>query len=115
MVVQFGTTLDHAGSQSALPVFRQSRVSEKKRFWRARLHANGCILSAAERPKSQFQPREETMFSHGSRILAVVAAVALFAGVQSIRAADFAGSSQGLAKSPSGHALPHPYATFTSP
>src|ERR1700719_2575815 len=40
-------------------VFRQSRVSEKKRFWRARLYANGSILSAAERPKSQFRRREE--------------------------------------------------------
>ena len=34
----------HARRQSALAVFRQSRVSEKKRFWSARLTANGCIL-----------------------------------------------------------------------
>ncbi len=55
------------------------------------------------------------MFSHGSRILAVVAAVALFAGVQSIRAADFAGSVQGVVKSASGEALPGAYVKLINP
>src|SRR5260370_24234387 len=115
MAVQFGTCSDHARSQSALPVFRQSRVAEKKCFGGAGWHGNGFIVSAGERPKSQFQPREETMFSDGSRILAVVAAVALFAGVQSIRAADFAGSVQGVVKSASGEALPGAYVKLINP
>ena len=49
------------------------------------------------------------MLSHRSRILAVIAAVLLFASVHSIRAADFAGSVQGVVKSASGQALPGAY------
>jgi hypothetical protein len=49
------------------------------------------------------------MFSHGSRILAVAATVVLFAGVHSLRAADFAGSVSGVVKSESGQALPGAY------
>src|ERR1700692_3067551 len=86
------------------------------RFWRALSHANGCILPVAERPKSQFQPREEeTMLSHRSRILAVIAAVVLFAGVHSGRAADFAGSVQGVVKSATGEALPGAYVKLFNP
>src|SRR5215467_13731136 len=88
--------------------FRQFRVAEKKCFRRARLCANRCMLSVAERPKSQFR-REETMFSYWSRILAGIAAVGLFTSVHSIRAADFAGSVQGVVKSASGQALPGAY------
>ncbi len=49
------------------------------------------------------------MLSHGSRILAASAAAVLFVGVHSIRAADFAGSVQGVVKSASGQALPGAY------
>jgi len=49
------------------------------------------------------------MLSQRSRILPVVAAVALFAGVHSVRAADFAGSVQGVVKSASGEALAGAY------
>src|SRR5271167_2860043 len=55
------------------------------------------------------------MLSHGSRILAVTTAVGLFAGVQSIRAADFAGSVQGVVKSASGQALPGAYVKLINP
>src|ERR1700710_3049670 len=49
------------------------------------------------------------MFSHGSRSLAVVAAVGLFGSVHPMQAADFAGSVQGVVKSASGQALPGAY------
>lgn len=49
------------------------------------------------------------MFSHGSRILAIGAAVAVLAGVQSVRAEDFAGRVQGVVKNASGQALPGAY------
>ena len=49
------------------------------------------------------------MLSQRSRILPVVAAVALFAGVHAVRAADFAGSVQGVVKSASGEALAGAY------
>ncbi len=49
------------------------------------------------------------MLSHRSRILTATVAVLLFAGVHSIRAADFAGSVQGVVKSASGQALPGAY------
>jgi len=49
------------------------------------------------------------MLSHGSRVLAVIAAVGLFASVHSIRAAEFAGSVQGVVKNASGEALPGAY------
>jgi virginiamycin B lyase len=55
------------------------------------------------------------MFSHGSRILAVSAAVMLFASVHSVRAADFAGSVQGVVKSASGQALPGAYVKLINP
>src|SRR3984893_16318151 len=55
------------------------------------------------------------MSSHRSRILAVVAAVALFASVHSVRAADFAGSVQGVVKSASGEALPGAYVKLINP
>lgn len=49
------------------------------------------------------------MLSHTSRILAVVAPVLLIASVHSSRAADFAGSVQGVVKNASGQALPGAY------
>jgi virginiamycin B lyase len=49
------------------------------------------------------------MFEHRSRVLAVVAAVVLFGSVHAIRAADFAGSVQGVVKNASGQALPGAY------
>src|SRR5215468_5383662 len=56
--------------------------------------------------KSSIPAREEkAMFSHGSRILAVIATAVLIVGVHSVRAADFAGSVQGAVKSASGQAL----------
>src|SRR5215470_7297229 len=55
------------------------------------------------------------MFSHGSRILAVTAAGVLLVGVHSIRAADFAGSVQGVVKSASGQALPGSYVKLINP
>jgi virginiamycin B lyase len=55
------------------------------------------------------------MLSHGSRILAVVAAAVLFVSVHSIRAADFAGSVQGVVKSASGEALPGAYVKLFNP
>ena len=54
------------------------------------------------------------MFSHRSRILSVVVPVVLFAGVHAIRAADFAGSVQGVVKSASGDALPGAYVKLTN-
>src|SRR5436853_347632 len=55
------------------------------------------------------------MLSHGSRILAVVAAVGLFASVQSSRAAEFAGSVEGVVKSASGQALAGAYVKLINP
>ena len=55
------------------------------------------------------------MSSHGSRILAVTAAGMLFAGVHSVRAAEFDGSVQGVVKSASGQALPGAYVKLTNP
>src|ERR1700681_1166065 len=55
------------------------------------------------------------MLSHGSRTVAVIAAVALFAGVHSIQGADFAGSVQGVVKSASGEALPGAYVKLINP
>jgi virginiamycin B lyase len=55
------------------------------------------------------------MFSHRSRILAAVAAVALFASVHPVRAADFAGSVEGVVKSASGEALPGAYVKLINP
>jgi virginiamycin B lyase len=55
------------------------------------------------------------MFSHGSRILAVIAPVMLLVSVPSSRAADFAGSVQGVVKSASGQALPGAYVKLINP
>jgi len=55
------------------------------------------------------------MSSHGSRILAVIAAVAPLVGVQSVQAQDFAGSVQGTVKSASGQALPGAYVKLFNP
>src|SRR5271169_7043605 len=55
------------------------------------------------------------MFSQGRQILAVIAAVAPFAGVHSIEAADFAGSVEGVVKSASGQALPGAYVKLINP
>src|SRR5215468_2078982 len=55
------------------------------------------------------------MCSHRSRILAGVAAAALFVSVHSIRAADFAGSVQGVVKSASGQALSGAYVKLINP
>ncbi len=66
--------------------------------------------------KESIPAREENaMSSHGSRILAVTAAGMLFAGVHSIRAAEFDGSVQGVVKSASGQALPGAYVKLTNP
>src|SRR5262249_20808334 len=68
-------------------------------------------------PQSQFsgQGRRKTMFSHRSRILVVTAGAALIVSVHSIRAADFAGSVQGVVKSASGQALPGAYVKLINP
>ena len=55
------------------------------------------------------------MLRHGSRILAVVAAVVPFVGVHATRAADFAGSVQGVVKTASGEALPGAYVKLINP
>ena len=55
------------------------------------------------------------MFSHGSRILAAIVAAMLFVGVHSVRAADFAGSVEGVVKSASGQALPGAYVKLINP
>ena len=55
------------------------------------------------------------MFSHGSRILAVIAPVVLLVSVHASRAADFAGSVQGVVKSASGQALPGAYVKLINP
>jgi len=55
------------------------------------------------------------MLNHWNRILAASAAAVLFAGVHSVRAADFAGSVQGVVKSASGQALPGAYVKLTNP
>ncbi len=76
----------------------------------------GCILRA---PKDQrvdsARGGEQRCLATGSRILAVTTAVGLFAGVQSIRAADFAGSVQGVVKNASGQALPGAYVKLINP
>ncbi len=55
------------------------------------------------------------MLSHRSRILAVSAAVVSFVSVHSVRAADFAGSVQGVVKSAAGEALPGAYVKLINP
>src|SRR5215472_6407914 len=55
------------------------------------------------------------MFGHRSRILVVTAGAALIVSVHSIRAADFAGSVQGVVKSASGQALPGAYVKLINP
>jgi virginiamycin B lyase len=69
----------------------------------------------SRKAKESFPAKEETMFSHESRILSVIAAAALFVGVQPICAADFAGSVQGVVKSASGEALPGAYVKLFNP
>src|SRR5258708_33045863 len=61
------------------------------------------------------QGRRKTMFSHRSRIPAVIAAGVLFVSVHSIRAADFDGSVQGVVNSASGQALPGAYVKLINP
>src|SRR5215472_3832831 len=100
----------HAGS---VP---DSRATESKALLEHSIVRNECIVSGAERPKSQFRPREERMFSHASRtILAASAAVALFASVHSVQAAEFAGSVEGVVKSASGQALSGAYVKLINP
>ena len=55
------------------------------------------------------------MFRHGRRILAVIAAVVLVVGIHASRAADFAGSVQGVVKSASGQALAGAYVKLINP
>ncbi|HYK78705.1 MAG TPA: carboxypeptidase regulatory-like domain-containing protein [Micropepsaceae bacterium] len=55
------------------------------------------------------------MFSHRSRILALVAAVAPLVSVHSLRAEDLAGNVQGVVKSASGQALPGAYVKLINP
>ena len=55
------------------------------------------------------------MLSHKGRILAGVAAVALFAGIHPSLAADFAGSIEGVVKNASGEALPGAYVKLFNP
>src|SRR5262249_37851825 len=72
----------------------------------------GVCLWKHERPTRESisgHGRSKTMFSNGSMIQAVVAAGVLFAGIQSIGAAEFAGSVQGVVKSASGQALSGAY------
>src|SRR5262249_49005912 len=72
-----------------------------------------------QQPKGQRvnsgQGRKKAMFSFGSRILAVIAAGVLFVSVHSIRAADFAGSVQGVVKDASGQALSGAYVKLFNP
>src|SRR5437588_9209364 len=91
------------------------RPEEKNAFSGLDWMQIGVYCSAAERPKRSIPAKEETMFSHGSRILAVVAAVGLFASVQSSRAADFAGSVEGVVKSASRQALAGAYVKLINP
>src|SRR5450755_2467322 len=58
---------------------------------------------------------KSTSHNHCAEVLAVTTAVGLFAGVQSISAADFAGSVQGTVKSASGQALPGAYVKLINP
>src|SRR5258708_9783345 len=73
----------------------------------------------SQQPKGQRgnsgQGKRKTMFSHRSRIPAVIAAGVLFVSVHSIRAADFDGSVQGVVKSASGQALPGAYVKLINP
>jgi virginiamycin B lyase len=55
------------------------------------------------------------MFSHRSRILPVIASAVLFVSVHAVRAADFAGSVQGVVKNGSGEALPGAYVKLFNP
>jgi len=55
------------------------------------------------------------MLSHGSGILAAIAAGGLFVGIQSAQAADFSGSVQGVVKSASGEALAGAYVKLNNP
>jgi virginiamycin B lyase len=55
------------------------------------------------------------MFGHRNPISTVIAAAALFVGVHSIGAADFAGSVQGVVKSASGQAIPGAYVKLINP
>jgi virginiamycin B lyase len=55
------------------------------------------------------------MFSHRSRILAVIVAAALFGSVHSGRAAEFTGSVQGVVNSASGQALAGAYVKLINP
>jgi len=55
------------------------------------------------------------MYSHRSRKLAVIAVGMLFVGLHSVRAADFAGSVQGVVKSASGQALSGAYVKVINP
>src|SRR5437016_2720289 len=73
----------------------------------------------SQQPKGQTvnsgQGRRKAMLSHASRILAVTAAVGLFVSAHSVRAADFAGSVQGVVKNASGQALPGAYVKLINP
>ena len=55
------------------------------------------------------------MFRHRARILAGIATVGLVISVHASRAADFAGSVQGVVKSASGQALPGAYVKLINP
>ena len=55
------------------------------------------------------------MLSHRSRFLAAAATVVLVASVYSVRAAEFAGSVQGVVKNASGQALAGAYVKLTNP
>src|SRR5262249_48079675 len=55
------------------------------------------------------------MLSHRNQFLAAAAAVVLVASVYSIRAAEFAGSVQGVVKNSSGQAIAGAYVKLTNP
>src|SRR5215813_14527700 len=103
----------HAHSEVFKPrnhQFSPRHCLQKKRLWSARLYANGCIKSQGVRAKGG-----KKMISYRSRMLAGVAIAVLFVGVHSSRAADFAGSVQGVVKSASGQALSGAYVKLINP
>src|SRR5262249_8164941 len=87
----------------------QSRRLGKKHFgWFDR--AQISVYSRGGKPKWPIPAKGgETMYTHGSSILATAAAVALLGSVHSLRAEEFAGSVAGVVKSASGQTLPGAY------
>src|SRR5258708_17622485 len=98
---------------------RRARLGSTPSFFAnpaSRRDEKGCIVSPAERPKSPFRHgRRTAMFSHRSRILALVAAGAPLVSVHSVRAEDLAGNVQGMVDNASGQAPPRAYVKRSNP